>query len=81
MPGLGDPAAVLKHVRVAGRPLTCVVCGTGQEFARREVNMNTRGMTFLGLDWLNRSGDGAVCLACGYVHVFMGDAHEWVASL
>ena len=25
-----------------------------------------------------RSGDGAVCLTCGYVHVFMGDRHEWV---
>jgi hypothetical protein len=40
--------------------------------------MNTKGMTFMNLDWLNRSGDGAVCTACGYVHVFMGDQHAWV---
>lgn len=32
----------------------------------------------MGLDWMNRSGDGAVCTTCGYVHVFLGDAHQWV---
>ena len=47
------------RVLVAGEPLTCIVCRTGQEFERREVNMNTKGMTFLNLDWLNKSGDGA----------------------
>ena len=72
--GTIPPARVL----VLGEPLTCVVCRKGQEFERREANMNTKGMTFLGLDWLNRSGDGAVCLTCGYVHVFMGVRHEWV---
>lgn len=76
MPGLGEPHSG-GRVRVAGELLTCVVCKRGTEFARREVNMNTKGMTFFGLDWLNKSGDGAVCMTCGYVHVFMGDGHEW----
>lgn len=78
MPGLGQPVKEHKQVLVAGRLLTCVVCGSGQEFARREVSLNTKGMSFMGLDWMNRSGDGAVCTTCGYVHVFLGDAHQWV---
>ena len=41
--------------------------------------MNTKGTSFLNLDWLNKSGDGAICRTCGYVHVFMGSAHEWRA--
>ena len=31
----------------------------------------------LGLDWLNRAATGVVCLACGYVHEFLGDRVEW----
>lgn len=78
MPGLGKPAESRSRVLVAGEPLTCLACRRGTEFAQREVNMNTKGMSFLGLDWLNRSADGAVCLTCGYVHVFMGDeGHAW----
>ena len=48
-------------------------------FARREIKLTTTGMTFFDLDWLNKSGDGAICLRCGYVHTFLGDAHQWVA--
>jgi predicted nucleic-acid-binding Zn-ribbon protein len=57
--------------------LTCQVC-RGARFAQREIKMTTTGMTFLDLDWLNRSADGAICLRCGFVHTFMGDAHQWL---
>jgi len=57
--------------------LSCHVCG-GLTFASREVKMTTTGMTFLDLDWLNKSADGVICLRCGYVHVFMGNAHQYV---
>ena len=65
-------------VDVAGKALACVICGAG-EFVRREVKMNTGGMSFLGLDWANKSGDGVICKTCGYVHVFLGRAHQWRA--
>jgi hypothetical protein len=45
---------------------------------RREIKMTTTGMTFLDMDWMNRSADGAICLRCGFVHTFMADAHQWV---
>ena len=58
--------------------LSCQVCG-GVEFARREIKMTTTGMTFFDLDWLNRSAEGAICVRCGFVHMFMAQAHQWVA--
>jgi predicted nucleic-acid-binding Zn-ribbon protein len=58
--------------------LSCLVCG-GLMFASREIKMTTTGMTFLDLDWLNRSAEGAICLRCGFVHTFLGDAHQWLA--
>jgi hypothetical protein len=56
----------------------CHAC-SGLLFARREIKLTTTGMTFFDLDWLNKSGDGAVCMRCGYVHTFLGEAHQWVA--
>lgn len=58
--------------------LACLVC-SGNLFARREIKMNTTGMSFLDLDWLNKSADGAICVRCGFVHTFLGEAHQWIA--
>ena len=64
-------------VRPAQRFLSCHAC-EGLVFAQREIKMTTTGMTFLDLDWLNRSAEGAICVRCGFVHTFMGDAHQFV---
>ncbi|WP_029291494.1 hypothetical protein [Cellulomonas sp. HZM] len=65
-----------RGIHVLDKPFTCHVCG-GAAFFQREVKLQTTGMTFFDLDWLNRSADGAVCASCGYVHLFAGDAHAW----
>ncbi len=57
--------------------LSCHVC-EGLLFAQREIKMTTTGLTFLNLDWLNRTADGVICIRCGFVHTFMGDGYEWV---
>lgn len=64
-------------IRPSQRFLSCQVCG-GLQFAGREIEMTTTGMTFFDLDWLNRSAEGVICIRCGFVHTFMGDAHQWV---
>ncbi len=75
---MADPIG--STVTVAGRPLTCVVCGTDR-FTYREVKLNTTGLTFFDLDWLNRSGTGAICERCGYLHTFVdGGLLEWSAG-
>lgn len=83
MSGLGEPAKPLgprggeySEVWIGERRLTCVVCG-GDSFAYRQVLLNTQGMTYFGLDWLNKAAVGVVCRACGYVHEFINDSLVW----
>ena len=75
---MAEPTGSL--VTVVGRALTCVICG-GDRFTYREVKLTTTGMTFFDLDWLNRSGTGAICDRCGYLHTFVDDRLlEWQAG-
>ena len=71
-----DPAPGADVLLRSGEPLACLVCRE-QRFTRREIKLNTTGMTLMDLDWANRSGDGAVCKACGYVHVFLDGDLTW----
>ena len=57
-------------VEVLDRTLQCVVCQHG-EFHKRSAQLNTAGLTFLDLDWANRSADLYVCARCGYIHWFV----------
>ena len=67
--------SAMSEVRVAGRRFQCLVCaGTG--FSYREIKLNTSGMSFMNLDWANKSGTGVICDACGYVHTFAKQV-EW----
>ncbi len=55
---------------VNGNPLACLVCGHDM-FTERPAQLNTRGLTFLNLDWANKSARCLVCDACGYIHWFL----------
>ena len=57
-------AAVHVFIRPTQSFLSCQVC-SGLMFAHREIKMTTTGMTFMDLDWLNKSAAGVVCLRCG----------------
>lgn len=65
-----------RKVIVLDTPLTCQVCGH-DTFLQREIKMQTTGLTFFDLDFLNESSDGVVCGRCGYVHMFAARVHEW----
>ena len=54
----------------AGRTATCSHCGC-QEFEEREGLVNTTGLTFLDLDWANRSATVLVCRNCGHLEWFL----------
>lgn len=56
--------------RMAGRDLTCPHCGHDQ-FRHRETLMNTRGLTFLGMEWANAEAQNYICARCGLVTWFM----------
>lgn len=59
----------MPRYRVAGRDMACQLC-QGTAFTERKVKLNTGGMSFFNLDWLNRSAAGLICDSCGYVHMF-----------
>ena len=60
---------------VAGRPVRCPHCG-GQHFVEGRAQLNTAGMTFLNLDWANRSAATLACVGCGRVEWFLADPEE-----
>ena len=55
---------------VQGNKLTCPVCSSTL-FWTRTTLMNTAGLSFLDLDWANRSASNYVCDRCGYVFWFL----------
>lgn len=57
-------------VEINGKQLFCVIC-RHDLFSRRSVLLNTRILTFLHLDWLNKASTSVVCDRCGYIHSFL----------
>ena len=60
---------------VAGVSVKCPHCG-GQSFEERSAMLNTPGLTFLGLDWANRSATLLVCTRCGHVSWFLNEVES-----
>lgn len=55
---------------IAGRTVTCSHCG-GQDFEKSDAQLNTAGLTFLGLDWANRRATVLACKGCGHLEWFL----------
>jgi len=55
--------------RVEGQDVHCPHCG-GQEFAEGSAQLNTAGMTFLDLDWANKSAHTLMCTNCSRIEWF-----------
>ena len=60
-----NPECVVKN----GKQLICPVC-SNNSFVAQKVQLNTKGLTFLGLDWLNENADVYICSSCGYLYWF-----------
>ena len=54
----------------AGKQVVCSHCG-GTEFEESSAQLNTAGLSFLNLDWANRSAAVFVCLQCGHIEWFL----------
>jgi hypothetical protein len=68
----GDEAVRVSESRrfeAGGAPILCAHC-SNDGFEGREILLNTRGLTFLKLDWLNRSATALVCAKCGHIQLF-----------
>jgi hypothetical protein len=55
-----------------GLNIRCTQCG-GTHFRRRKMLMNTRGLTYFNLDWLNKGAMALICKQCKMIQLFSGD--------
>jgi len=70
--GLGAAADAVgpKRYELEGKPIRCLHCGQDR-FAEGRAQLNTAGMTFLNLDWANRSATTLTCAECGRLEWFL----------
>ncbi len=67
-------AAGPRRYRVGERALLCTACGHDQ-FVKGEAQLQTAGMTFVGLDWTQREATTLACARCSHLAWFL-DAPE-----
>jgi len=60
---------------VAGLSVRCAHC-RGELFVEGRAQLNTAGLSFLNLDWANRSAATLACVTCGRVEWFLADPEE-----
>lgn len=58
-----------KPYSVANQRVTCSHCGC-DHFYKSEAQLNTAGMTFLNLDWMNKNATVLKCVICGHLEWF-----------
>lgn len=66
---VGAPPTTRRN-SIAGVKVHCSHCG-GEKFAHGTAMLNTRGMTFLKLDWADRSAKVLVCANCTHITWFL----------
>jgi hypothetical protein len=66
------PAPTQGRFAINGIPIRCPICG-GESFAIGTALLETRGLVFLELGWLNRGASVLTCKACSRI--------EWFAQL
>lgn len=59
-------------IEIAGRPLTCPVC-SGQQFWKKQAQLNTAVASFFNLDWANHSATCMVCNNCSHIIWFYNE--------
>jgi predicted nucleic-acid-binding Zn-ribbon protein len=67
-----------RRFSVADKPVRCPHCG-GETFEEGSALLNTRGLTFLNLDWANRDATTLVCTECGKVEWFLRTPEKRIA--
>lgn len=58
-----------------GKQIQCPHCGH-RKFEKKQVLMNTRGVTFFNLDWLNRGATALTCAKCSRIEWFQEEPED-----
>jgi len=67
----GKPESTPREIE--GRALRCPHC-EHDRFWTRMTLMNTKGATFLGVEWANKEATNYVCGRCGYIFWFFEES-------
>lgn len=54
----------------AGKKIQCPHCAS-TIFGEGKAQLNTAGLSFLNLDWLNKSATTLICATCGNIQWFL----------
>ena len=71
---MGEAPAGERYV-VADKAVTCGHCASDR-FVEGRAQLNTAGLSFLNLDWANRSAATLTCTSCGRIEWFLADPEE-----
>ena len=63
-------AEYLISYEAEGKTVTCPHCGN-IHFSEGTAMLNTPGLTFIGLDWANRSATVLICKQCSRIEWFL----------
>jgi uncharacterized protein len=74
MQAMGESPAGERYT-VAGIVVRCAHCSKDQ-FVEGQAQLNTAGMSFMNLDWANRSAATLTCTTCGRIEWFLADPEE-----
>ena len=58
------------NYKIEGKTVQCPHCGN-DKFAEGSGQLNSAGMTFLNLDWANKSASTLACSKCGRIEWFL----------
>ena len=64
-----------KRYELEGKKIICPHCGH-DEFVEGRAQLNTAGMSFLNLDWANRSATTLACAECGRMEWFRQEPRQ-----
>jgi uncharacterized protein len=61
--------------QLEGKSITCPHCGNVQ-FVKKSILLNTPGLTFLNLDWANKTATTLACTKCSQILWFMREPEK-----
>jgi len=65
-----SPPPPTERYSIADKEVVCPHCGH-DEFIVGRAQLHTAGLTFLGLEWANRSANTLLCGVCGRIEWYM----------
>ena len=71
---MGEAPAGERYI-VAGKIVNCGHCASDR-FVEGRAQLNSAGMTFLNLDWANRSAATLTYTSCGHIDWYLADPEE-----